>query len=179
MERPADRPDAQSYSALGRNDAEDADFTTRRTVSTGKRSGSKMPVPVHELPEETALAVVFKRLDADQEQELKADAVAAAAATRCAAFGGPELDSTSYQNFEEFVLGWCKKFYDCGFKEIAIAERTPQTSDRITVILDWGRTGVRARLSRLPPAPRFLIETLPWGEPSLSGSRERDLIRLP
>ena len=170
MERPADRPDAQSYSALGRNDAEDdADFTTRRTASTGKRSGSKMNA-VHELPEETALAVVFKRLDADQEfgadavfkrLELGADAVAAAAATRSAAFGGPELDSKSYQDFEEFVLGWCEKFYERGFKEMAIAERTPQTSDRITVILDWGRTGVRARLPRLPPAPCAFAKLAP------------------
>ena len=162
-QRTADPPGAPSYSALGRNDVEDADDTAR---------------PVHELPESTALAVVFKRLDADQEEELGADGVAAAAAARSAAFGGPELDAASYQDFEKFVLGWCEKFYERGFKEMAIAERTPQTRDRITVILDWGRTGVRARLPRLPPhAPRFLIETLPWGEPSLSGRRERNRFR--
>ena len=86
-------PSQGSYSCLSRDDAGGAEADERcgTEASEAYEVGSGLRKPVHELPESTGLAVVFKRLDEDQVQELAGDDVAAAAAARCAALGGGHL----------------------------------------------------------------------------------------
>jgi hypothetical protein len=76
--------------------------------------GQKPHVPV------VAFAVVFRRIDDDLFQKLS----------------GKDVPIEERQeSFERFVRDWCQKFYREGFTKISVAERTDQTKDTVSIIL--------------------------------------------